>query len=75
MEQEAARGGDEWSLERSLEKPLALGASRRVRYFFTRARDSALGTLECWGGRQEDVALSYVYAYSGCVAARWLCVL
>ena len=29
------------------------------------------------GGDREDVALSYVYAYSGtgCVAARWLCVL
>ena len=25
-------------------------------------------------GDREDVALSYVYAYSGCVAARWLCV-
>ena len=27
------------------------------------------------GGDREDVALSYVYADSGCVAARWLCVL
>ena len=27
------------------------------------------------GGDREDVALSYVYAYSGCVAASWLCVL
>ncbi len=37
-----------------------------------------LGTLECWVGGAtgwEDVALSYVYAYSGCVAASWLCVL
>ena len=24
---------------------------------------------------REDVALSYVYANSGCVAASWLCVL
>ena len=35
----------------------------------------ALGTVECWGGDREDMALSYVYANSGCVAARWLCVL
>ena len=27
------------------------------------------------GGDREDMALSYVYADSGCVAARWLCVL
>ena len=27
------------------------------------------------GGDREDVALSYVYADSGCVAASWLCVL
>ena len=27
------------------------------------------------GGDREDVALSYVYANSGCVAASWLCVL
>ena len=27
------------------------------------------------GGDRGDVALSDVYAYSGCVAARWLCVL
>ena len=27
------------------------------------------------GGDREDVALSYVYAYSGCVTASWLCVL
>ena len=26
------------------------------------------------GGDREDVALSYVYANSGCVAASWLCV-
>ena len=31
-----------------------------------------LGVL---GGAREDVALSYVYANSGCVAASWLCVL
>ena len=30
----------------------------------------ALGTVECWGGDREDVALSYVYADSGCVAGR-----
>ena len=35
----------------------------------------SLGTLECWGGDREDMALSYVYANSGCVAASWLCVL
>ena len=27
------------------------------------------------GGDRKDVALSYVYANSGCVAASWLCVL
>ena len=27
------------------------------------------------GGDREDMALSYVYADSGCVVARWLCVL
>ena len=27
------------------------------------------------GGDREDMALSYVFADSGCVAARWLCVL
>ena len=27
------------------------------------------------GGDRDDVALSYVYADSGCVAANWLCVL
>ena len=27
------------------------------------------------GGDRENVALSYVYANSGCVAASWLCVL
>jgi len=27
------------------------------------------------GGDRGDVALSDVYAHSGCVAARWLCVL
>ena len=27
------------------------------------------------GGDREDMALSYVYADSGCVAASWLCVL
>ena len=27
------------------------------------------------GGDREGVALSYVYADSGCVAASWLCVL
>ena len=27
------------------------------------------------GGDREDVALSYVYANSGCVADSWLCVL
>ena len=34
--------------------------------------------LAPWGagrGDREDVALSYVYANSGCVAASWLCVL
>ena len=31
--------------------------------------------LRAGGGDREDVALSYVYAYSGCVAASWLCVL
>ena len=35
----------------------------------------SLGTLECWGGRQGGRGLSDVYAHSGCVAARWLCVL
>ena len=35
----------------------------------------SLGTVGCWEGRREDVALSYVYADSGCVAASWLCVL
>jgi len=31
----------------------------------------SFGTLECWGGAtgRKDVALSYVYANSGCVAA------
>ena len=33
-----------------------------------------LGVL-AGGGDREDVALSYVYANSGCVAASWLCVL
>ena len=35
----------------------------------------ALGTVCAGGGDREDVALSYVYANSGCVAANWLCVL
>ena len=33
-----------------------------------------LGVL-AWGGRQGGRGLSDVYAHSGCVAARWLCVL
>ena len=33
-----------------------------------------LGVL-AGGGDREDVALSYVYANSGCVAASWLCAL
>ena len=33
------------------------------------------GHVECWGGRQGGRGLSDVYAHSGCVAARWLCVL
>ena len=39
---------------------------------------SCLFLLAPWsagGGDREDMALSYVYANSGCVAASWLCVL
>ena len=34
-----------------------------------------LGVLGGATGLRRNVALSYVYANSGCVAARWLCVL
>jgi len=39
---------------------------------------SCLFLLAPWsagGGDREDMALSYVYTNSGCVAASWLCVL
>ena len=53
----------------------------RVCFFFVLEVDPLvplfvpLAPWSAGGGVREDVALSYVYADSGCVAASWLCVL
>ena len=43
----------------------------------TRRRAGRTGTSPCGNDAKKeiDVSLSYVYADSGCVATRWLCVL
>ena len=70
---------------RGLKKSCARPASRRAsalvshvtscRLLFVVPLFVLLAPWSAGGGDREDVALSYVYAYSGCVAARWLCVL
>ena len=53
-----------------VETPGAPSMASRSGSFVQARADRSAG-----GGDREDVALSYVYANSGCVAASWLCVL
>ena len=59
-----------WELVRGLLIDLYRHSPRRPAFLFLFSLFVCPG-----GGDRENVALSYVYANSGCVAASWLCVL